>query len=149
MRKISVMADAGQHIEQRPLGRRGEADGVGGHNRHTERRGHLDEHLIGHFLVAAAMTLQFDAGAVASKKTDETIEQPTNAVAARIERGSAGERHKAARHAVEFLEGERALTFRRAHLHARDQTAQIAVPVRALAQDGENEGLVGRVGLVG
>ena len=61
-----------------------------------------------------------------AEHADEAIEQPADAVAPAVERRAAGERDQAAVVPVELLERQRALAFRRAQLHARDQPAQVA-----------------------
>src|SRR5205807_1878936 len=68
-----------------------------------------------------------------------------------IEHGAAGERDEPRRMSFELVEGERALAFRGAHLHARDQAAQVAVPVLVFTEDGQYERcrFLGRAGLVG
>ena len=49
-----VLADGGEHVEERPLLGRGEPHAAGGHDRHAERIGQADEHVVVVFLVAAA-----------------------------------------------------------------------------------------------
>ena len=56
------MVDAGEHVEQRPLGGRGEPHAAGGDHRHAERRGQGDERLVVGLLVATVVTLQLDVG---------------------------------------------------------------------------------------
>jgi hypothetical protein len=80
------------------------------------------------------MTLQLDVDALAAEEADETIDHAADAVALGVERLAAGERDEAARPAIEVLERERALAFRRAELHLRHQTAQIPVAIGVFAQ---------------
>ena len=84
------------------------------------------------------MPLQLDVDAVAAEHADEAIEQAADAVPPAVERRAAGERDQPGGAAVELLERQRALAFRRAHLHARDQPAEIAVALRAFAEDGQS-----------
>ena len=65
------------------------------------------------------------------------IEQAADAVPPAVERRAAGERDEAARAAVQLLERERALAFRRAQLHARDQPAEIPVALGGFARGRE------------
>ena len=147
-REIGVMVDAGEDVEQRPLGVGGEAHAVGGDRRHAERAGEARERVVVARLVAAQMALQLHVHVAAAEDADQAIEQPADAVAAAVERRAAGERDQTRRAAVELVERQRAFAFRRAQLHARHEAAEIAVPVRTFAQDGEH-GLAGRAGLAG
>ena len=85
------------------------------------------------------VTLKLDVHAAAAKDADETIEQTADAVPAAVERGPADHRHQAGGAAIELLERERALAFRRVELHLRDQAAEIPIAVRAFAEDGKNK----------
>ena len=67
------------------------------------------------------------------------IEQAADAVPLAVERRAAGQRDQPGGAAVQLLERQRALAFRRAQLHARDQPAEIAIPVLAFAEDGKQE----------
>src|SRR5206468_511394 len=98
-----------------------------------EGRGERDERLVIRFLVAPQMPLQLDAHVIASEEADDAIEQAADAVAPAVERRAADERDEAARAAVELVERQRALAFRRAHLHARDQPAEILVTLSRFA----------------
>jgi hypothetical protein len=121
--------NAGEHVEERSLVRGGEANAVGGDHRHAEgtrQTGQRDE--VG-FLVAQQMPLQLNADIGAAKQTDQPIEQPADAVVVRVKERPSRQRHEAGGEAVEFVERERALAFRGAHLHARDEAAEIAVAV--------------------
>ena len=73
------------------------------------------------------MALQLDAHVAAPEQTDQPIEQAADAVMARIEQRPARERDEAGGEAVELLERERAFALWRAHLHARDEAAEILV----------------------
>ncbi len=147
MREIGVMVDARQDVEQRPLGWRREADAAGGDDRHPERRGHRGKRLVVGLLVAAGMPLQLDVRAIAAEETDEAIEQAADAEAARVERRAARQRDEAGGEAVELLERERALAFRRAQFHAGDEAAEIPIALLVLAEDGKQRtaGKAGRL----
>jgi hypothetical protein len=69
------MVNAREHVEQRPFGRRGEPDAVGGDGRHAKRGGQRDERRVIVRLVASKMTLQLDVHPVAAEDADEPIEQ--------------------------------------------------------------------------
>ena len=131
------MVDAREDVEQRPLGRRGEADAVGGDRRHAERRRQRDERVVVALLVAPKMPLQLDVHAVAAEDADEAIEQAADTVPPAVERRAAGQRDEAGRAAVELLERQRPLAFRRAQLHARDEPAEVPVALLAFAEDGQ------------
>ena len=142
-----MVVDAREHVEQRPLGRRREADAVGRDGRHAERRRQADERVVVALFVAPQMPLQLDVHAVAAEDADEAIEQAADAVPAAVERGAAGERDEAGGAAVELLERQRAFAFRRAQLHARDRAGRDSGSPSALSQrTGRSEGLVGRLG---
>jgi hypothetical protein len=84
------MVDAREHVEQRPFGRRGEADAVGGNGRHAKRGGQRHERRVMVRLVAAKMTLQLDVHPVAAEDADEPIEQAGDAVPPIVERRATG-----------------------------------------------------------
>ena len=137
LRQRGVMANAGHDIEQRPLRGRREPDAVGRDDRHVERRREIDERLVVRFFVAAEVPLQLDVHAVAAEQADETIHQAADAAAAAVEGRAAGERDEAAGAAVQILERERAFAFRRAHLHAGDQPAEVPIALLGFAEDGQ------------
>ena len=105
-------------------------------SRHAEGRREIDERLVVRFLVAAEMPLQLDVHGVAAEEADEAVDAARPRRSGGVERGAADERHEAGRESVELFQRERAFTFRRAHLHARDQATEIPVPVLAFAEDG-------------
>ena len=86
------------------------------------------------------MALQLDVQVPAAEHADEAIDEAADAVPATGERGAAGERDEPADMAVQIVERERAFALRRAHLHARDQPAEIAVALLGFAEDGQREG---------
>jgi len=73
------------------------------------------------------MTLELDRHRITAEDPDRVIQQAANAVALPVECRASDERDEAARRSLELVDRERAFAFRRAHLHARDQTAQILV----------------------
>ncbi len=73
------------------------------------------------------MPLQLDAHVLPPEQTDDAIQQAADTVAGGIEEGAAGKRDEPGRVAVELVERQRALALRRAHLHLRDEAAQILV----------------------
>ena len=141
------MANAGHDIEQRPLRGGRKPDAVGRDERHVERRREIDERLVVRFFVAAEVPLQLDVDAVAAEQADETIHQAADAAAAAVEGRAAGERDEAAGAAVQILERERAFALGRAHLHAGDQPAEVAIALLGFAEDGQHPGLEGLEGL--
>ena len=74
-----VLADRGQHVEQRPLLRRGEADAAGGDERHAKRLGEADQRVVVVFLIALQVPLQLDEGVAAAEHADDAIEQAADA----------------------------------------------------------------------
>jgi hypothetical protein len=129
------MMNAGQHVEQRPRRRRGKAHTVGCQRRHAERAGQCDQRRVVLLFVAAEMPLQFDIDVAAAEDADDPIEQAADAVAAAVERGTADHRHQSIDAAIEFVERQRALAFGRAHFHAGDQLAEVAVAGLRFAED--------------
>ena len=115
------MVDAREDVEQRPLGRRGEADAVGRDRRDAERRRQSDERVVVALFVAPQMPLQLDVHAVAAEDADEAIEQAADAVPAAVERRAAGQRDEAGGGAVELLERQRPLAFAPPRRRARDR----------------------------
>ena len=97
----------------------------------------LGQRLVVGFLVAQQMPLQLDADVVAAEEADEPIEQAADAVLPRVEHRPARQRDEAGGEAVELLERERALPFRRAHLHARHQAAEVPVALCDGDEDGQ------------
>ena len=73
------------------------------------------------------MALNLDVDVVAAEHADERIDQSADAVFLKAQQLAPRERDEAARLAVELVERERPLSFRRAHFHARDQAAQILI----------------------
>ena len=73
-RQIGVVMDAGEHVEQRTFGRRGEPRSVGGEHRDTKRLGHGDERLVIRLLIAPEVALQFDVRALPAEQPDDAIE---------------------------------------------------------------------------
>ena len=141
LREIGVVMDAGEDVEERPLGRRREPHAAGGDDRHVERRREIDERAVVGFLVAAEVALQLDERLLAAEDAHDAIEEAADAVAPRVERHAADERDEPAGEPVELLERQRAFAFRRAQLHARDELAEIAIAVRRFRQStGRTEG---------
>ncbi len=134
-----MVMNAGQDVEQRPHRRGVEADAVGHQRRHTEGRRQADERRIVALFVAAEMPLQLDVEPVAAEDADQSIEQPSDTVSLAIERDATGQHDEPGGGAVQLLERQRALAFRRPELHACDQPAEVSVPVRVFTEDGQEE----------
>ena len=115
----------------------GEPHAVGGDDRHAKRARQLGQRHVVAFLVAQQMALQLDADVIAPEEADEPIEQPADAVMPRVEQRPAGQRDEAGGEAVELLERERAFALRRAHLHARDEAAEILIALWRCDEDGK------------
>ncbi len=137
-----VLANGGEHVEERPLFRRGIAHAAGGHHRHAERAGQAHERVVVVFLIAMQVALQLDVRVRSTERADNAIEQAADAV-------PLGVQQRAARHGdeprgvtIHLVKRERALPLppslklrrtavalaeagRRAQLHAGQQTAEV------------------------
>jgi hypothetical protein len=133
--EIGPVADAGEHVEERPLVGAAEPDAVGGDNRHVKRGRQLDERLEVGLLVAEQVTLQLDVDVRAAEESDEPIDQAADTKLPAGERLAPDERHEAGRASLELLERERPLPFRRAELHQRHELAEVAVAFTRLHED--------------
>jgi hypothetical protein len=125
-RQRHVLTNRGQHVEQRPLFGRGKADAAGGQQRDAKRLREAHQRVVVVFLVALQVALQLDEGVRAAKDPDDAIEQTADAEAVRAQQRAAGHGDQAGNAAVELVDAERALAFRRAQLHARNQAAEVA-----------------------
>ena len=127
------------------VGRRREADAVG---RERSARGtpppDRRSASLSRLLVAPEMPLQLDVDAASRPNTPtrRSSRPPTP-----CRRPSSAARPASATRprgvAVELVERQRALAFRRAQLHARDQPAEIPVALRDFAEDGQEKGWTG------
>ena len=140
LRQRRVLADAGEHVVQRPRLGRGEAHTVGGENRHAEGLGQRDEHLVVPGFVALQVPLQFHVDVGAAEDAHQPIEQPSHAVPFRVQQRPSGERHEAVDVAIELFERERAFPLRRPQLHPRDEAAEVAVPLGGGDEHGQHIG---------
>ena len=84
-----VLADGGEHVEQRPLFGRGKAHAAGGHHRHAERVGQARQRVVVVFLIALQMPLQLDIDVGAAEDADKAIEQAAHAVALGLQQRAA------------------------------------------------------------
>ncbi len=124
-----MVPHAGEHIEQRSIGRCGAPYVVGGDNRHTKPAGELGQRRVFTFLVAQEMALQLDAHVAAPEEADQSIEQATHTVVACVEHGPARQCHQPGRETVELLESKRSFALRCAQLHAGYEATEIFVTV--------------------
>ena len=90
-----MLADAGQHVEERPLVRCGEAHAAGRDDRHAKRLGEADERVVVVFLIAAQVPLQLHIDLAASEEADEPIEQAADAEALGEQQRPPGQRDEA------------------------------------------------------
>ena len=137
MRQRGLVPDAGEHVVERPIDGLGEAHAVTGDHRHVKRGGQLLQDLVVPLLLAQQMPLQLHVHLRRAEDADDAIDEAADAETAAVDRGAAGERDQAAHAPIEILEGQRPLPFGRAHLHGRDEAAQVAVAVARLDEDGE------------
>ena len=117
-----------------------ESHAVGGDNRHVKRRRKIDQPLIVDVFIAQQMTLNFDVDIAAAEQANQRINHAADAVSLGCEQIAAGKRHEAVRLSFEVGKGERAFAFGRPHLHPRDQTTEIAVPLGGFDEDRHAEG---------
>jgi hypothetical protein len=121
------VVNAGEHVEQRPIGRLRKAHVVGRDDRHAERARQRIERDVGRFFITQQVPLQLHVHVAAPEQPDEAIEQAADAVLRRVEDGTAGERDESGRIAFDFLQCERAFAFRRTHLHACHEATKISI----------------------
>ena len=94
--------------------------------RHAKRLGEADQRVVVVFLIALQVPLQLDVGIAAAEHADDAIEQAADAEALGAQQRAAGHGDEAGGEAVELVDRQRALAFRRAQLHPRQQAAEIA-----------------------
>ena len=104
-----------------------------------KRRREIAQRVVVRFLVAQQVPLQLDADVAAAEHPDQPIDQAADAEPRTVDGGAAGQRDQAADVAVEIVERQRALAFRRRQLHPRQQPAEIAVAVTRRDEDGQTE----------
>ena len=105
--------------------------------------GDIDQHPVVGLFVAQEMALNLDIHIAAPEHADERIDQPADAVFLKPEQLAPRERDEAACLAVELVERQRALAFRRAHFHARDEAAEVPISLGGFDQDRESAGAEG------
>ena len=132
-----LVAQAREHVEQRTLGLGREPHTAGGQKRHAIGRGERHERLVVRLLVPQPMPLELHEGPRPPEQPDDAIEQAAHAVVRRVQRRAADERDEPLRAAFEILERERTLALGRAHLHPRDEPAQVAIPLARRDEHGE------------
>ena len=133
-----LVADAGEHVVERPRRRLGEAHAVGRDHRDVKRGGEVAKRGVVGFLLAQQVPLQLDARVRRAEEPDDPVDQSADAEAA-AEGGAPDEGDQAARVAVELVERERALPFRGTQLHLREQAAQVPVAGARLDQHRQRE----------
>ena len=99
-----MLANRGQHVEQRPLLGRGKADAAGGEQRHAKRLGQTHQRVVVVFLIALQVALQLDVGIAAAEDADDAIEQAADAEALGAEQRAAGHGDEAGGEAVELVD---------------------------------------------
>ena len=123
------MAHAGEDVEERAVVGRGKPYTVGGHHRDSKRARQASQRHQVRFFVAQQVPLQLDVDVGAPEQADETVEQPADAVAMRVEQRPPGQCNETGGKSVELLDGKRACPFHRAHLHAGDKATEVAIPL--------------------
>ncbi len=121
------MRKAREHVVQRPLVGGREPHAASGDDRHVIRRGQIDQQIVVARFIPIEMPLQLDVDRVGAEQPDQPIEQAAHAMLPDVQQIAAGQGHQAADTPLERLERQRALAFRRAQLHRRDEPAQILI----------------------
>ena len=133
-----VLANRGEHVEERPLFGRGEPHAAGGHDRDAEGAGQGDEHVVVVLLLAPQVPLHLDVDIRPPEDAHQRVEQPADAVTLGPEQGLPRQRDQAADVPVEIGQRERALAFRRAQLHSGNQAAQVLPALFGGDKDGKD-----------
>ena len=94
----------------------------------------IDQHPVVGLFVAQEMALNLDIDIAAPEHADERIDQPADAVFLETEQVAPRERDEPACLAVELVERQRALAFRRPHFHARHEAAEISISLGGFDQ---------------
>ena len=131
------MAQARQHIEQRPVVDGREPDAVGGHHRNVKRRRQVAQHAVVEFFVTQVMALDFHAHPVAAERADQPIHQAADTMTAGPQRFAAADGRQAGGLAVQIVQRQRAFAFGRPQPHTRDEAAEITITLRRFDQDGQ------------
>ena len=137
--EVRLVADAGEHVEQRPVRGRREPDAVGGDHRHVERGRQREQRLVVGLLVANQVALQFEADVRPSEDPDQPVDQAAHAVAPAAQRLAPGQRHEPPGLSLELVERQHPLAFRRAEVHPRDEPAEILIALPGFDEDGKTE----------
>ena len=91
-----LVADAGEDVVERPIGRLGEADAVGGDERQVEGGGQIDQRMVVGFLVAQQVPLQLDATPPRPNTPTSRSTRPPTPKRGAVDRASADQRHEPA-----------------------------------------------------
>jgi hypothetical protein len=125
---------------------RREAHAVGGGQGHAKRLRQLRQRRVVRLLVAQQVPLHVHVHAAAAEDADQPVQQPPHPVVLRVEERPTGQRHQTRRITVKLLHQQRALPFRGAHLHLRDQTTQMPVALGGGHQHGQPPAVRRRAG---
>ena len=131
------MPDAGEHVIERARVRGGKPDAVGRHERHTKRGAEIDERRKIRRVRAAEVTLQLDPDLLPAEGSHESIDQPADAVPLGVERFAANERDEAARLSRQIFERDARLALGRPEFRARDDPAELAIPLGRRDEHGQ------------
>ena len=138
--------EASEDVVQGAFIGRGKPHAAGGEDRHAIGRGQIDQRLVVDFLRAIQVPGDRDIDVRAAEGADQPIEQPADAVLPRVEQRLARQRHQSLDVAVEIVQRERALPFRRAEVHPRQQTREILIARAGRDEDGKAPVTNGRLG---
>jgi hypothetical protein len=90
------------------------------------------------------MPLQLHAHSIAAEETNQPIEHAADAVMPRVENRPSGQRDETGCQAIDLVDGERAFSFGRPHLHPRDEATEILITLCARDEDGKPPATVDR-----
>jgi hypothetical protein len=147
LRDRRLVADAGQDVVERTIGRLREADAIRTDEGNMKSGREIEQPMVVCLFVAPEMALELDVHVLAPEDADETIDQAADAVPRARKRLAADERDEAAGVPVQLLEPKRSRPLRRRELHARDQPAEIPVALARAHENGEAPAGTGAWGL--
>jgi len=129
-----MVANRGEHIAKFTLARGRLADSIGGQQREMQGAGDFDGSSVAGFLLAMKMTLQFHINIAVAKNAGQAFHRAPRFFHAALRQGSgeqtiiaAGETNESIGMLLQFAFTDGALTFLRAQLHLRNQTAKILI----------------------
>ena len=139
LRQRGLVADAGEDVVERAIGRLGEADAVGGEDRHVERRREIAQRLVVRLLVAQQVPLQLEVDAGAPEDADQPIDQPADAEPRAAQHRRARRARSAPRRGRRARRGSAPLRPSAPAACHREQPAEIAIALRDSIRTGRRK----------